>query len=111
CRMDSLSLTPGGMMTDAPVREAIFRLALFQGLSEETLEKVAKMSRIRQVPKGSMIFFQKDPADAVYIACSGSVAILLSSPDGRELVIREVREGDFFGEIGLILEKPRSATA
>jgi CRP-like cAMP-binding protein len=109
--MDSLNLTPGEMRAVTPVREAVCRLALFHGLSEETLEKVAKMSRIRQVPKGSMIFFQKDPADALYIVYSGSVAILMTSSDGRELVIREVREGEFFGEIALILKKSRSATA
>lgn len=109
--MDALKLTPGGMETDTLVREAVCRLALFHGLSEAALEKVANMSRIRQVPKGSMIFFKNDPADALYIVCSGSVAILLNSPDGRELVIREVREGDIFGEISLILEKPRSAAA
>ena len=94
-----------------PVREAIGRLALFHGLSAEALEKVAQASRFRQIPKGSLIFFQNDPAEALYIVLWGSVSILLTSPNGRELVIREVREGDFFGETALILKKPRSAAA
>lgn len=109
--MSSLIQPSRGMPADGPVREAIERLALFQGLSEQAREKVARLSRVRQMPKGTIIFFQNDPADALFVVRSGSVAILLTSPDGRELVIREVREGDFFGETALILGKPRSAAA
>jgi CRP/FNR family cyclic AMP-dependent transcriptional regulator len=57
------------------------------------------------------VFFQSDPGDALYLVLSGSVAILLNSQDGRELVINEVRCGDYFGEISLITGQPRSASA
>jgi CRP-like cAMP-binding protein len=58
-----------------------------------------------------VVFFQTDPGDAMYLVLSGSVTILLNSPDGRELVINEVRCGDYFGEISLITKQPRSASA
>jgi len=63
------------------------------------------------VPRGSYLFFQGDPADALYVVRSGSVAILLSSPDGRELVINEMRPGDCFGELAPLTGLPRSAGA
>ncbi len=58
-----------------------------------------------------MVFFQSDPADALYLVLSGSVAILLNSPDGRELQINEVLSGDYFGELSILTGQKRSASA
>ncbi len=86
-------------------------IPLFAGLSEESLAVLAYTSRRLQLPKGIFVFFQEDPPDSVYAIVSGSVAIVLSSEDGRELVINEMRPGDVFGEIGLITGKPRTTSA
>jgi CRP-like cAMP-binding protein len=75
------------------------------------LQKLARNCRLRRLPKGSLVFFQSDPGDALYLVLSGSIAILLTSPDGRELVINEVRSGDFFGELSIITHQPHSASA
>jgi CRP-like cAMP-binding protein len=58
-----------------------------------------------------MLFSQGDTAEAFYAVRSGRVDILLSSPDGRELVINEMRAGDCFGELALITGQPRSTGA
>lgn len=63
------------------------------------------------MPKNSVLFFQGDPADAVFIVQTGSIAIILSSTDGRELMINEIRPGDCFGELGVLTEQPRSTSA
>jgi CRP/FNR family cyclic AMP-dependent transcriptional regulator len=91
--------------------KALEQSAIFAGCPEIALQKIALASRVRHFPKGSVIFFQSDPGGAMYLVLAGTVTILLSNPDGRELVINEVRPGDYFGEISLITQQPRSASA
>jgi CRP-like cAMP-binding protein len=86
-------------------------LALFADLSAPALIELAQASRIKRVPKGTYIFLQTDPAEAAYVVRSGSIAIVLSSIDGRELVINEMRAGDIFGELSLLLGRSRSTGA
>jgi len=85
--------------------------ALFNGVEDEALARLADASRLRKLPKGQMLFSQGDPADAFYVVCSGCIYLLLDSPNGRELVINEMQTGDGFGELGLITGQPRSTTA
>jgi CRP/FNR family cyclic AMP-dependent transcriptional regulator len=94
----------------SPIR-FLKEIPLFAGLSEVSLSVLGHASRRLQLPKGIFLFFQEDPADSVYAIISGSVVIVLSSEDGRELVINEMRPGDVFGEIGLITGKPRTTSA
>jgi CRP/FNR family cyclic AMP-dependent transcriptional regulator len=86
-------------------------LPLFACLGDRQLDLLARSSRHRQVPKGSILFFQNDPADELYVVRSGSVAIFISSSDGRELVLGEMRPGNCFGELALITGQPRSTSA
>jgi CRP/FNR family cyclic AMP-dependent transcriptional regulator len=86
-------------------------LQLFAGLAEASLLSLARASRFVQVEKGQFIFFQADPAEKVYIVRSGLVSIVLGSPDGREMVINEMRPGDLFGEVGVLTRQPRSTSA
>jgi CRP/FNR family transcriptional regulator len=94
-----------------PVGEFLASLPLFAGLSRTRLATLAQECRLKRVPRGSYLFFQGDPADAFYVVHSGSFAIVLSSPDGRELVINEMHNGDCFGELGLLTGGSRSTNA
>ncbi len=80
-------------------------------LGDGPLQALASAGKFLQVEKGGFIFFQSDPSDKVYIVCSGMVSIVLESPDGREMVINEMRTGDFFGEVGVLTGQPRSTSA
>jgi CRP-like cAMP-binding protein len=93
------------------IDEFLAGLPLFAGLSRTRLAAMAQECRFRRVPRGSYLFFQGDPADALYVVRSGSFVLLLSSPDGRELVINEMRPGDCFGELGLLTGHSRSTAA
>jgi CRP-like cAMP-binding protein len=95
----------------APIGDFLGSLPLFAGLGRTRLDALAQECRFKQVPRGSYLFFQDDPADALYVVSSGSFAIVLSSPDGRELVINEMRHGDCFGELGLLTGHSRSTNA
>jgi len=93
------------------IGEFLGSLPLFAGLNKMRLAALARECTVKRVPRGSYLFFQGDPADALYVVRSGSVAILLSSPDGRELVINEMRDGDCFGELALLTGQSRSTHA
>lgn len=84
---------------------------LLDGLSEKTLDGLARASRLKPVEEGGAIFLQADPPEAAYIVHLGSVEITLTSVDGRQLVINEMRPGDCFGELALVTGKPHSASA
>ena len=93
------------------VLESLRRTPLLSQLPEPVLAELARTSHCKRVRKGTYLFFQADPAYAAYLVCSGSIAIVLISGDGRELVINEMRYGDCFGELGLLTGHPRSTAA
>lgn len=71
---------------------------------------VAK-GRIKSYEKDECVFYKDDPGDKVYLIASGIVKIINYSEDGRELVFAILHEGDIFGEMSVIDQKPRSACA
>jgi CRP-like cAMP-binding protein len=98
-------------MPDPDLLSILKHTRIFADLDDQTLVYLAHVSHIRNVSKGQAIFYQGDPGDAAYIVVKGKVSILLSTTDGRELVINEMSAGDCFGELALLLDEPRSASA
>ena len=84
---------------------------LFKNLTPSSITELVKSSKLHSFPKGSVLFFQNDPAEGFYLVVSGAVMILLTSPDGHELIISEMQPGDSFGELAIITGKARSTTA
>ena len=64
----------------------------------------------RRVPKGAVIFRQGDPGNEMFVISEGRVRLTLGS-DGHEKEIAMLGPGEFFGELSLLSEDPRSATA
>lgn len=87
------------------------QIPLFADLSPAFIKKLSVLSNFVHLEKGQFLFLQSDPSDNFYIVHSGLVSIHLESPDGREMVINEIQPGDFFGELGIITEGLRSASA
>lgn len=86
-------------------------ISLFSTLDENTLRLLAQASKFQRVEKGTVLFFQSDPSVSAYIVQHGNISIVLSSPDGREMIINEMRPGDMFGELGPLTKQPRSTSA
>lgn len=109
---------PGTAGPPTPTREGTVPVAaidvlrkvpLFQGLSEGDLQSFADLARERSYPKGSVIVFEDDPGDALYLVAAGQVKVVLIAEDGREVILSVLGEGSFFGEMAVIDEEPRSA--
>ena len=93
-------------MSLAPV---LRRVPLFAELSEAEIARLGDIARERGYPKNSVILFEDDPGDALYVVVTGLVKVVLIGEDGREVILSVIKEGDFFGEMSLIDDQPRSA--
>ena len=82
---------------------------LFAGIDPAELAQLADVTREKQYPKGSVIVFEDDPGDALFVVREGRVKVVLVSEDGREVILGVLGVGEHFGELSLIDEQPRSA--
>ena len=101
--------TRGDSVTET--KEFLSVIPLFSKISASSAQFLAESSRFLQVERGEILFFQADPSDAVYVVRTGSISIVLNNFDGRQMVINEMRDGDVFGELGILTRKARSASA
>lgn len=62
-------------------------------------------------PDGTVLFKEGDPPNAVYLVESGLVEITIRRPDGGRTVIGTIGKGEMFGEMALLDDQPRMATA
>ncbi|MEK7402562.1 MAG: Crp/Fnr family transcriptional regulator [Gemmatimonadota bacterium] len=82
---------------------------LFRSLGRSELESFAELTRERSYPRGSVILFENDPGDSLFVVRSGRVKVVLIGEDGREVILGVLGVGQHFGELSLIDEQPRSA--
>ncbi len=88
------------------------RVPLFRGLSEEARISLAERLVERRYRTGELVFSKGDTGSAMFLVLSGKVEIFLPPEGGAERVdLKEVSEGEHFGELSLFDEKPRSASA
>ena len=89
--------------------EVLQKVPLFSQLAAADLQRVVEVARDRAYPKNSVILFEDDPGDALYVVAKGQVKVVLIGEDGREVILSVLGEGEFFGEMALIDDEPRSA--
>jgi MFS family permease len=97
-RLDGALAIPAGV----PLLEAI---PMFAPLGPPTIESLARKLQRFQVPAGVVIVQEGQESDRFYVIESGSVKV-----SHGDRVIRQEGAGDFFGEIGLLRDVPRTAT-
>jgi twitching motility protein PilT len=84
---------------------------LFRALPSEHVEKVVTYASLVQLDPGEALVREGDPSDAMYVVLRGEAAVLvLDRRSGESVQVTTVRTPDTVGEIGLLLEQPRSAT-
>ncbi len=84
---------------------------MFAEMDDGELARLAGDLRRRSLLAGETLFFQGDPGHAVYILESGTVRIYVHAEDGQEVSVVLYGAGDLFGEMSLLDQLPRSATA
>ncbi len=83
--------------------------SLLAGFDRETTALVAEHLTEELFAPGQVIFEDDAPGDTLYIIKSGRVQVTRRLETGQEHVLAEIESGEFFGEMALLEEKPRSA--
>lgn len=101
----------GRSVRKGSTHELLSRVPAFAHLSFRELKEVAAIVHKREYRAGEPVFHQGDPGLGMYIIQEGSVSIVISETDGGKKELAVLTEGDFFGELALLDESPRSADA
>ena len=105
---DSNDESPKSKTPKQPAVEVDTRL--FQGLSREESRQVVSKLKLRHFDKNSPVVNEGDPGDSMFVVVRGDVRVLTHTPEGKEIFLANLGEGEFFGEIALLTKKPRTAT-
>ncbi len=87
------------------------KVPLLKHMSEDRLREIAERARIKKYDEKEVIIRQGENSDKFYIIKEGLVGIILEVDRKNEEVMGNLKgKGEFFGEIGIIYNIPRSAT-
>jgi CRP-like cAMP-binding protein len=105
-------------MTDTmEIPEILIRAEIFSDLSPDELALIASISTVREFRADEIIFEENSTGNELYVVADGEVDIRVDptrigeQPSGQQVVITTMRRGESFGEMALIDEGLRSATA
>lgn len=84
------------------------QFALFSGLGREELSALVRLTDIVSFPKGSKVIQAGEEGHCLYLLLSGTAVVHAPPPD-ENIELAQLKVGDFFGEISLVDEGPRSA--
>jgi CRP/FNR family cyclic AMP-dependent transcriptional regulator len=92
------------------VSTALLRnVPLLSLLSDDELVLLARVVSRKSYARGNLILTAGDATDALYILISGRIKVFMSDPDGKEVILSILGPNEYFGEMGLIDNCPRSA--
>jgi CRP/FNR family cyclic AMP-dependent transcriptional regulator len=92
-------------------RELLRTVPIFAELSDADIDSLAQLASQRRYAKDAPIFFEHDEGDSFFMILSGRIKVAILGDDGREVILSVLGPGDFFGEMALLDDEPRSATA
>jgi len=93
------------VMTSEEKASALAQLPLFAGISDESMGRLAAVAGEQQFPAGHFIVLQGQVGSGVYIIVEGSVRVIRGDDE-----LATLGPGEFFGELAVIDQKPRSAS-
>ena len=91
-----------------PVLQALGNIPIFENLRDSELNDVARLTHERTYKLDEHVFKKLAPAEGMYVIMNGAVEI--NDPDSST-TFASLKSGDFFGELALLDEEPRSASA
>ena len=86
------------------------KFPLFADLDDRELSAIAAVAKTRRYAKDDVIFHADESGDVFCLIREGQVKVTMISPEGKEIILSLLGPGDFFGEMALLDDEPRSAT-
>jgi CRP/FNR family cyclic AMP-dependent transcriptional regulator len=97
--------------TPATVSTTVLKsVPLFASFPDDQLRTLVTVVARRSASRSSVIMAAGDPIDSLYIVISGRLKVMMAEADGKEVILSLIGPGEFFGEMGLIDDSPRSAS-
>ena len=84
---------------------------LFAPLTSPEREEIFKRFRLRKILPETFLFEKGDPPESLYMVKIGEVEIFTRNGQGKKVVVSKMRSGNFFGEIGPLFKRSRTASA
>ena len=104
-------MTPNATPPLTPLT-ALQSVAIFSEVEEDALVDLLEVAETKELVRGDVLFAEGDEPSSLHIVLSGRIAIVMTSDvDNRESVVALMDSGDLFGELGLLDNGARSATA
>jgi CRP/FNR family cyclic AMP-dependent transcriptional regulator len=83
---------------------------LFASVPDDQLRMLTTVVTRRSVSRSTTVIAGGDVTDSLYIILSGRLKVMMSDTEGKEVILSILGPGEFFGEMGLIDDAPRSAS-
>ena len=91
--------------------ETLRQVPLFESLDNKAADELCRLLESLDRKAGTCLFQAGDEGDAMYVIERGKVRICVRATDGHEVILTELAQGDFFGEMALLDGQRRSADA
>jgi CRP/FNR family transcriptional regulator, cyclic AMP receptor protein len=101
-RLGPRNQAPGQILQNVP---------LFSQLTPKELRILERVVHVRTYLPSETIFVEDEPGAGMYVLRSGKVDIVLQHQSENPMILAELEPGDFFGEMALLGDSARSATA
>ena len=85
-------------------------IPLFSSLTDSELTAIEKVAVKKTFPKNTILLSEGDSTDALYVICEGKVKVTIDDNEGKELILSILGTGEYFGEMALLDDEPRSAS-
>lgn len=95
----------GSRGLEESTRERLRRLALFHGLDDAALDRLAGLSRVLHLPRKEVLFSEGEPHRGMFVVLEGLVVVYKLSDEGRMLILHVCRAGDSLAEVPLFEEQ------
>ncbi len=92
------------------IESLLAKVPVFENLKRRELRTIAGIVHRRQYVAGEYVFYQDDPGLGMYVIEDGEVVVALMEKDKIKKELAILKDGDFFGELALLDESPRSAS-
>ncbi|MBI2861552.1 MAG: cyclic nucleotide-binding domain-containing protein [Chloroflexi bacterium] len=99
------------MGNDRLSSQVLLQLPVFEGLTEAEVAELMSRASLARFPKGRPIFSEGEPGDALFAILEGTVEVRMRGPERSELTIAVLGLGAVLGEMALLTNESRSASA
>lgn len=82
----------------------------FSQLTIDEMCNLVASSQTRTFPRGSIVLRKGEIGEVIYLIIAGTVKVVVTHTDGKEIILNTLKSGDFFGEMAIFDNMPRSAT-